>query len=159
MVNEANNNSAVPGNGDPGFKDHTQIGQQGSERAVVLITGDSLDHPLELISLLRECGCNASVTADLEALQDRTHAEPDVIVLNFADVQTANPEPVQVLRKKYGKPVVCLLPHPAEQEVDRVAALGGDLLIFKPLCAEEFKSRIRILLWEQRARKTRWPSR
>ncbi len=115
------------------------------ERPVVLITGHSLDLPLELGTLLRECGCSAFATPN-PRVQNQAQPVPDVVVVNIADLDAADLDGVSTLRRKFRKPMVCLLPYPTEEQVERVAALGADFLVFKPLCAEDFKSRIRLLL-------------
>jgi AmiR/NasT family two-component response regulator len=121
------------------------------ERPVVLITGDSLDLPLELGTLLRECGCSAFATPNPRALNP-AQPDPDVVVVNIADLDASDLDRVSTLRRKFRKPMVCMLPYPTEEQVARVAALGADFLVFKPLCAEDFKSRIRLLLsgWGER---------
>ena len=113
------------------------------ERPAVRVTGDP-PFPLELGRLLRECGCNASLPID-----------PDLVVVNIADIQAADADCAQAVRRILGRPVVCLLPYPKERQLARVAALDADLLVFKPLRAEEFKRRFRILLARQRTGETR----
>ena len=154
MTNQGSNYSAVLGNRYSESKGNTQVEIRGPKGPVVLITGDSFGIPPELGPLLRDCGCSTYVITDLKALKDTTHAGPDLIVVHFASVQAASPKRVQVLREKDSKPIVCLLPHPTEQQIARVDGLRADLLIFKPLCAEEFKSRFRLLLWARKVRKT-----
>jgi DNA-binding response OmpR family regulator len=149
--------SIVLSDGDSGRGNRTTIGQLGDKRPVVLISGDSHGLPLELGGLLRDCGCSAFVTTNLQILKETAHADPDVIVVNFEDIKNANPEREPALREHHRKAVVCLLPYPEEHQIAQVATLGADVIIFKPLNAEEFKSRIRLLLWERRNH-TRHPS-
>lgn len=142
--------SDAPKDSDPSREGRTQTREKRHERPVVLITGDSLGLPLELGRLLRDCGCSAFVTTDLTALQVTTYADLAVIMVNFASVETADPDKVRVLREQYDKPIVCLLPYPPEQYVSRVISLRADHIMFKPLCTKEFEYRIRLLLAEQR---------
>jgi len=113
------------------------------ERPLVRITGDP-PFPLELGRLICDCGCNVSLTRD-----------PDLIVVNIADIQAADCDCTQALRRVLARPVVCLLPYPKGRQIARVAALDADLLVFTPLRAEEFKRRFAILLTRQRSGKTR----
>ena len=154
LTNQTNNDFAVLRNSDCGSRGHKRSRHKTPKWPVVLITGDSFGLPLELGGLLKDLGCSVFVSTDLEVLKNTSHTDPGVSIVNFASVQDANPKRVQALRDIYHKPVVCLLPYPTEQQIDQVSSLGADLLIFKPLCAEEFKSRIRLLLWEQSAQKT-----
>jgi len=113
------------------------------ERPRVRIVGDP-PFPLELGRLLCDCGCNASLPIN-----------PDLVVVNIADIQAADADCAQALRRLLGRPVVCLLPYPKGRQLALVAALDVDLLVFKPLRAEEFKRRFRILLARQRTGETR----
>jgi hypothetical protein len=113
------------------------------ERPRVRIMGDP-PFPLELGRLICDCGCNVSLPID-----------PDLVVVNIADIEAADCDCAQALRRMLGRPVVCLLPYPKGRQIARVAALDADLLVFKPLRAEEFKCRFAILLARQRIGKTR----
>jgi two-component system KDP operon response regulator KdpE len=146
--------STVLNNVDVGRQVRSQLGRGSPKRQVVRVTGDPLGLPPELGDLLRDCGCSAFFATGMAASQNGTHLEPELTIVNFASNQAANPERVQALREKNPKPVVCLLEHPTEQEIAQVASIRTNLVIFKPLCAQEFKIRIRLLLWEQRAQST-----
>ena len=123
-----------------------QTAQMVTEGPFVLIAGDAPDELQELAWLTNDCGFIALRNTNAQGSAGMAQRGLDVVLVNFATVAAASFRRVEALREEHGKPVVCVLPYPNQQEVAQVARLAADDLLFKPLRTEELASRLRLVL-------------
>ena len=78
---------------------------------------------------------------------------PHVVLVNIIELDAAKPLCVQQSRKRFHRPVVCVVPHPTPDRVEDVVALGADDYLFPPFSTGEVESRVRLLLWREQLSK------
>lgn len=126
------------------------------ETARVLIVGDQNSVRAELTTLLEYSGFECLKPESVESDHADLSAAPDLVIMHIAQLGKESPKQVQALRRRYHKPLICLLPYPSETQLPAVAALGANLLLFQPLDLRDAKLRLQLLLWEQKAKQP-WP--
>jgi DNA-binding response OmpR family regulator len=136
-----------------------KIGNKDRASSIVLARGDSSDLPSQLSSLLRDSGFKVVYADEVDAPDNAAPGDPDLVIVNFSCAESADPERVTALRKQFHKPVVALLAYPSEWQIGQAAAIGADLLIFKPISTAELSTRLRLLSWEYHEGATKPPVR
>lgn len=116
---------------------------------ILLVRGDSSDLPPGLRDDLRSWGFCVTGGNSFDALRRADLENTDLILLNFGAFGSADPESVKMLRDRYRRPVICLVPYPTEIELDEAWEVRTDFLLFKPLSAREMTTRVLLLLKEQ----------
>jgi two-component system KDP operon response regulator KdpE len=116
----------------------------------VLTAGDSFGVPPGLRRMLEDCLCLLIAPNPVDDNSGMAPSNPDLILFNIGTLGSYRAQEIDVVRDRYGVPVVAVVSHPTPEEVADVAALKADAVVFKPLIVDELRSRLRLAVWASR---------